>query len=68
MNELTLAAKQENMQTRSSYGLIHVGLNIRLLMNLAESDIVDVALVSFNNLEEELEVSELFVSLNAIRN
>lgn len=55
------------MKIRDSYGLIYIGLQIRLLRNLESSDLASFVLENIKSLEDALEESELLVSLNAIK-
>lgn len=55
------------MKIRNTYGLIYIGLQIRLLRHTEEGDEVKFVLDNIKELEDELERSELLVSLNALQ-
>ncbi len=56
------------MNNRDSYGLILVGILIRLLRNAGKDLTAEIALDSFERLKKELEIAEFHVSLTAINN
>lgn len=55
------------MKIKDTYSLIYIGLQIRLLRNISIDNEVNFVLDNIKTLEEELEESELFVSLNAVK-
>lgn len=55
------------MKIRDTYGLILIGLQIRLLRNIKSDDTIEFVIDNIDRLEKELEESDLLVSLNAIQ-
>jgi len=56
------------MKISSTYGLIYIGLLIRLLRSITEDTPVDFVIDNIKKLEEELGEFDLYVSLNALQN